>query len=322
MRNMSCSLHRLNVVSPLLATSVLLSLACGPGWEPPSTVDTATHEDELVADNGLTANGLVTNGLVTNGLVTNGLVTNGLVTNGLQAVVFTNWFNANPTDYSDSVMHYVVTCALPSSSSLTWTNPLTGVRYTWPGLLGLTPNWAAGKPATETEQQLISACLAAHVNKFGMHVQLSINGRDANGHQIAFDQKKEPKQFEVTEACFFGNLFTGEGVFAANDRTTLSTAESTTRACGLSSQASGVSTECAPLVHVGMCKDFCQFDPAKMFYKSCTYNGKHYMPLTTRIKKADVYTCGDGVCQFTESCGTSSTTKKYNDCGVDCGVCP
>jgi len=317
----------------LLTSGLLLwAAACGPteldaSPEAGALPDTASAASALATDNGMTANGLVTNGLVTNGLVTNGLVTNGLATNGLalgdlQTAPFQIWFNSNPTSYSDMVMHYVVSCALRSGESLTWQNPRTGTRYTWYGLLGLTPGWASGNPATETEQQLITACLAAHVNKYGRHVQFSINGVNALGQPLPFDPITEPQDFAVTEACFFGNLFNGEGVFAANDRTKLDPSESTSRGCGLSSQASGLSHECAPMVHVGMCKSYCVYDSKKMMYVSCSYNGKRYSPLTTRIRTTDVFECGDGVCQFTESCGTTRDSNTYDNCGVDCGVCP
>ena len=66
------------------------------------------------------------------------------------------------------------------------------------------------------------------------------------------------------------------------------------------------------------CKSFCTLDPSKKFYTQCTYNGVTYLPITTRILPTDVYSCGDGVCQFTESCGTGGT---YDNCFVDCGTC-
>jgi hypothetical protein len=71
--------------------------------------------------------------------------------------------------------------------------------------------------------------------------------------------------------------------------------------------------------HVGSCESFCTLDATGTQYTSCTYNGVTYKPLTTRISPADIYTCGDHVCQFTEHCGTGTTA---DNCGVDCGACP
>ena len=40
--------------------------------------------------------------------------------------------------------------------------------------------------------------------------------------------------------------------------------------------------------------------------------------LLKRLREADVYRCGDGVCQFTESCGNGT---QYDNCRSDCGRC-
>jgi hypothetical protein len=84
----------------------------------------------------------------------------------------------------DTVMGYLVKCAVASGQSRTWTNPTTGVSYTWPGDLGLAPGWSGGTPATLVEQQVITACLAAHVNRYGTSVPISVNGRGADNAVI------------------------------------------------------------------------------------------------------------------------------------------
>jgi hypothetical protein len=264
---------------------------------------------------GLNTNGLTTNGLTTNGLTTNGLTTNGLTTNGLTTLTFQNWFEADPTERA-MTMKYIVLCAVPQGQSLTYVSPVTGRTYTWSGLLGLAPTWASGQQPTVGEQQIITACLAAHANKYGVHIYLSVLGRDAVGNTIPYTSG-ELATYSEKEACFFGNTFNNEGFFAANDRNFLLPSESSPRACGLS--ANNQSTDCPPLTHVGRCKDYCTLDSTKTFYTQCTYNGVTYKPMTTRIKPEDVYRCGDGVCQFTEKCGTGDT---YNNCGLDCGACP
>ena len=74
---------------------------------------------------------------------------------------------------------------------------------------------------------------------------------------------------------------------------------------------------------MGPCGLICQKDPSGSFYASCgTFvNGawKTYLPITTRIQSSDIYRCGDGVCQFTEQCGTGTTA---DSCQADCGACP
>lgn len=285
--------------------------ACGP-IEPGAASEEARlwEEQELWGLNGLSTNGLSTNGLSTNGLSTNGLSTNGLATKE-----FLVWFNASPA-LSTAVMGYLVRCAMEDGQSLAYDNPVTGQRYRWKGELGLAPHWSLGQLPSVPEQQIVSACLAAHVNKFGLHVSLSVLGSSAQGQPMPFTAD-ELALFSIREACFFGNLFSGEGLYAANDRSLLSDSESTTRACGLSSQAQN--SDCAPLVHVGFCSDFCTLDASGTYYTQCTYQGTSFLPITTRIQPREIYTCGDGVCQMTERCGSGSTAQS---CGVDCGACP
>ncbi|MBZ4335507.1 hypothetical protein [Corallococcus sp. AS-1-12] len=267
----------------------------------PASVGQAQH-----VDNGLTVNGLTVNGLTVNGLTVNGLTVNGLSTQG-----FNEWFNQN-ADTAPMVMAYIVKCSVPEGQTRTFQSTTTGVKYTWPGALGLAPGWAAGKAATVAEQQAVSACLAAHANKYGLHIALSVLGRTADGAAIPYSAE-ELSQFSAKEACFFGNLFTNEGLFAARDRD-FSAAESTTRACGLSLTADA----CAPITNIGSCSQFCtKADPSQPYYTHCTYNGKTYPAITTRVQPTELFRCGDGVCQFTEHAGPGATAES---CRADCGA--
>ncbi|MCP3103753.1 hypothetical protein LZ198_33205 [Myxococcus sp. K15C18031901] len=296
----------------------LLGFGAGCGVDdltPTSGEEVRSTQAAQLSDNGLSTNGLSTNGLSTNGLSTNGLSTNGLSTNG-----FATWFNQDPTT-ADSVMHYVVTCAAASTETRTFTNPVTGVTYTWTGGLGLAPAWANGSPATDTEKQVVSACLAAHANKYGLHVPISVLGLSANANLPIPYTAGELTTYPEKEACFFGNLFDGTGVFAAVDQSFLAADKSTPRTCGLASSSG--QTDCAPIIQAGTCASLCTRakDGAGQdlpYYSSCTYNGTQYRPITTRIRAAEIYQCGDGVCQFTERCGTGTTALS---CQADCGAC-
>lgn len=267
-------------------------------------------ESNCAGTNGLGTNGLGTNGLGTNGLGTNGLGTNGLSLNAMSTTEFVTWFNQDP-ELADMVMRYVVTCAVAHGSNRTWTNPATGVQYTWPGSQGLTPAWANGSPSTEIEQQVITACLAAHANKYSLHVPFSLQGLDATGTPIPVEPQ-EFITFSNREACFFGNVFQGEGIFAGSDGI-LPIWASSVRACGLDSESS--TDECAPIQRVASCQTHCVPDPLNNYYLSCTYNGKTYRAITTRIRPLDIFVCGDGVCQISESCGTGLTPGNCRDCG-------
>ena len=267
----------------------------------------------LMGTNGMGTNGMGTNGMGTNGMGTNGLKTSGLIVNAMDQSEFIDWFNQDPT-LADMVMRYVVKCAVADGSSRVWTNPTTAISYEWTGSQGLTPGWASGQPATVVEQQLITACMAAHTNKYGVQVPISLQGLDANGTPLPVGPL-EFSTFAQREACFFGNIFQGEGVYAGSDAS-LSSNNSSVRACGL--EMPGTGDKCEPIHHVESCSQICTPDPLGDFFTSCTYNGKSYRAITTRIRAEDVYVCGDGVCQISESCGTGLTAESC----MDCGPCP
>jgi hypothetical protein len=293
-------IHRGTAVLLLLA-----AVACNPVDEAPAPQEPARQEQGLESTNGETINGLAFNGLAFNGLAFNGLAFN-----GLSSPEFSSWFNQNAS-LADTVMRYVVACAVRAGETRTYTDS-KGETYAWRGSLGLAPDWASGQPANVTEQQLVSACLAAHVNKFGRTVAISVQGRNARGEPIA-TTSAELQEFAQREGCFFGNLFTNEGVFAGNDDRPLGSHESSVRACAL-----GKPGACGPIVQAGSCEASCTRDPTNTYYTQCTRNGITYAPITTRIHPQDIYMCGDLKCQFTESCGLGLVTVQ---CTLDCGIC-
>ena len=246
-----------------------------------------------------------------NGLAFNGLAFNGLAFNGLASQEFGAWFREHPAE-SDQFMKYLVRCAVPSGQTRWYWD---GQRaYAWSGNLGLAPDWASGKTASVDEQQVVSACLAALTNKYGTPVLVSIQGSTAKGQPIPVSNE-ERTGYTVREGCFFGNLFTPEGLFVGNDQPMLSPAQSSLRACALTG-----GNACPPLKHVGGCQAVCQPEgpgPGAGFAR-CTYKGVSYRALTTRLRPQDIFTCGDGVCQATESCGNGQTALS---CKADCGKC-
>jgi hypothetical protein len=283
---------------------------------PESGGSLGTQEQALSSSNGMTLNGMTLNGMTLNGMTLNGLTLNGMTLNGLATAEFAAWFSQAPAQ-NDMLMRYMVRCAVPEGESRLYLDPVSGTAYLWHGSLGLTPQWANGQRINVHEQQLISACLAAHVNKFGVHVPLSVLGRTATQQPIAYSAE-ELQTFNRREGCFFGNLFTGEGIFAGSDRGSLFDGESSLRACALTTSQDAGSGVCAPMQHVGSCETYCTLDPSGLFYKDCSINGRTYQPLTTRIRPEEIFTCGDGVCQATESCGTSNVASS---CASDCGAC-
>lgn len=298
--------------------TALIFAGCG-GAPESSGFGREPRSGELKSKNGLTANGLTTNGMTTNGMTTNGLTTNGLVSVGFSSLgiaggSFTSWFKSNPASYSDMVMRYLARCALPAGQSRTFS--YHNVTYTWSGVLGLAPLWSLGAPMPLAEQQLVSACLAAHVNEYGVHVQLSLIGYQTNGLQIPVTSA-EASTFNQREGCFFGNLFDGSGVYVGYDGYSplTSTDETSARACAVSGGEPG---KCPNLPNLGWCSDFCSGGSEDSPYGTCYLNGHAFPALTTRLQPSDINSCGDGVCQFTESCYDGETGY---GCAADCGYC-
>ena len=317
MRSRNLRTH-IRTPAPIVLAACLALAGCGPLATPAERAAAqGLKADNGLSMNGLAMNGLSMNGLSMNGLSMNGLSMNGLSMNGLSTTTFSTWFNQSPAQ-ADVVMSYIVRCAVANGQTRTYTNFSTGVTYTWYGLFGLAPTWAKGYRPPVAEQQLVTACLAAHVNKYGVHVSISVQGNDSKGVAIPV-AASELTDYSVKEACFFGNLFADEGVFAGVDHAPWKLQFSSPRACAFDYRNTPSTTDCAPLYEAGDCATLCTLDSSGNFYKSCSYNGKTYLPVTTRLLPSDVYKCGDGICQFTESCGTG--TSSYASCN-DCGPCP
>ena len=319
----------------LQIAALVLAAACGSGVAEdaggllPGQFNQPVGSSALRTDNGMTANGMTANGMTANGMTANGMSANGLYFNGLalngltltgvSKPAFSTWFAGNAPGYSNMVMTYLVRCALGPTESLSYTN--SAASYTWQGNLGLAPVWAKGSAIPVVEQQLVSACLGAHANKYGIHIDLSIRGEKSDNTYLTVDSI-EDSTYPVDEACFFGNLFDGTGVFASTDRTFSDFTLTSPRACAINPTGNSA---CLPLVALQEgCAKLCTVSSGvtpseKGTYRSCTRNKVSYRSLNTHLKPSDVNKCGDGICQFTESCYKASD---QTGCKLDCGTCP
>jgi hypothetical protein len=103
---------------------------------------------------------------------------------------------------------YLVRCALPAD--ITLYADQDGMRFTFPGGLGLAPRWV-DEAMTLSEERWVSACLLAHVNYFGKHVLVSMRATPPPVPALAV-AADEQQTFTIFEGGFFGNLFTPEPV--------------------------------------------------------------------------------------------------------------
>ena len=294
------------------AAAAVLGLCACAAQPPGGATPEALLTQNGLSVNGLSVNGMSVNGMSVNGLSVNGLSVNGLSVNGLATPDFLGWFESNPA-MAAMVMRYIARCALPAGHSLSW--EWNGRPYVWYGVLGLAPAWGGGEPISPAEQQLVTACLAAHSNRFGLHVALSIRGPLSDGQSFIPLDPGEDTLFAKPEGCFFGNLFDGSGIYSGAFLDSWTEAETNPRGCAVEA---GLPGTCPPIQHAGRCADVCtpaEGDGATL-YLSCTVNGVSYLPLTTYLSAASVYTCGDGLCQFTESPQDPGTGL---GCLSDCG---
>jgi len=296
-----------------VATAVALS-ACGAQPQVGPTADALLTKNGLSA-NGLSANGLSANGMSANGLSANGLTANGLSANGLATADFAAWFVVDPP-MGDMIMRYLAKCALPAGQTLTYETG--GEVYTWFGVLGLAPGWATG-PMSPQEQQLVTACLGAHSNKFGLHIALSVRGPLADGASLIPLDPGEDTAFPRAEGCFFGNLFDGSGIYSGAFLDDWQPAETNPRGCAVEG---GLPGDCPPIQNLGSCAAACTAVPGvtPTVWGDCVADGVngvvHYLPLTTYLAPDSVFVCGDGVCQDTESPYDPVTGT---GCATDCG---
>src|SRR5262249_51563966 len=100
-------------------------------------------------------------------------------------------------------LKYLVRCALPADVAVY--ADIEGERFTFPGSLGLAPGWLT-EAMTPSEERWVSACLLAHVNYFGKHVQISIRATGIAVPELVASAD-EQQTFSIFEGGFFGNLF-------------------------------------------------------------------------------------------------------------------
>lgn len=100
-------------------------------------------------------------------------------------------------------LHYLVRCALPQHIILSTQHGTD--RFTFPGQLGLAPEWLH-QPLMSTEERWVSACLFALTNHGGKHVEVSLHATPAPVPllQLSADDQRH---FPLFEGGFFGNLF-------------------------------------------------------------------------------------------------------------------
>ena len=196
----------------------------------------------------MTNNALTNNALTNNALTNNALTNNALLTSAL----------SDPN--AREVFKYIVSCALPAGQQVNVT--VANVAYSYPGELGLTPQWGLnGGTCNGSCQEWVSACVMARVDYLGEKVLISMRGSTS----ALAASNAEIAAYPYREGAYYGNIFLAtperNGCIAPG-RTGLP------RVCGPTTVGCVVEA-------VGYCDDVCdKADKRDFSYPNCRDNVK------------------------------------------------
>jgi len=122
----------------------------------------------------------------------------------------------------------------------------------FPGLVGLAPEWLSGK-CTADCQERVSACLLAFVNRTGKHVEISLTSA-APSMIGRLGPNAQDKPFPHQEGAFFGNMWTGKAFGCRGAES--GKGPQVKRFCA--ADPASCSSELATFVDAGACRDVCQ----------------------------------------------------------------
>jgi hypothetical protein len=261
-------------LAPLLTCLAILVVGCGEtAIDDSDDEDIAETEQAIVSTNALGMNALGMNALGMNALGMNALGMNALGMNALAAIQ-----EDSPLGVQNrQLLEYTVSCALTPSQSFTfsWTDSAGAVHNeAYPGLLGLAPGWATGPITSETEQRMISACLAARTNWYGLTVLISLRSVLAPLRNNPTDQ--ELISFPYVEGAFWGNLFGAyPALYTCFEPGNIARARLAHRDCAAGHlDENGQPVECGIINIVGSCTDVCgNLDPHERWYTACAEPG-------------------------------------------------
>jgi hypothetical protein len=233
--------------------------ACGG----PASPDVEEKAGAVTVENALTANALTANALTANALTANALTANALTANALTANALTANGLKDPS--ARELMKYVVSCALDDDDSISMS--IDGKSYTFPGGLGLAPQWGKRNGSCdESCQRWVSACVLARVDFLGVHEMISERGLNPGLHTTW----QELIDYPAIEATYYGNIFVkGQPMYACLPPGK----KQIPRVCG-------PSLDDCPMEVVGSCAQACanQSFGAGGAFIDCSSSGKAHKP--------------------------------------------
>jgi hypothetical protein len=202
------------------------------------------------------------------------------------------------------ILKYLATCALPADVSLAFDTMSAG-SFEYPGTFGLAPSWESA-PLAGVERELITACLLAHVNAYGVSVPISVR----NPISIGADDV-EQEAFPILEGAFFGEALSPEPKYFActGERDTLAKTLSESRDL----RACTDSTPDCRIAVVGRCFEVCEtYDPG-LGWSDCWADGVRYAGTTTVYLQT---TAGRLGCDGAEPCAPAGDRAVIDAAGA------
>jgi len=228
---------------------------------------TSEAESTVLAENSLSANGISLNGISLNGISLNALNAASLSSAALAAIK-----DPGPLgDLARKFMRYAASCALSPSQTFSFQyTDAYGAAHNeaYPGELSLAPGWGTG-PLDVLGQRMVSGCLAARVNYYGVPVMISVRSLIEPLKTLVSSQ--ELVDYPDVEGAFWGNLFAPSPyLYACYNEKTIANSRANQRDCAAGHLSGSSTLECGPIHIVGACKSVCQkLNGAGQYYPSC-----------------------------------------------------
>jgi hypothetical protein len=264
-------------LASILSVLMLVVPGCGAGGDEidGDSEDVAESHGALCADNTIMPNTIMPNTIMPNAIAPGMLAPNAIspsaIASSTLAVLQSDTLDGQS---SRQLMKYTVSCALEPSQSFafTWTDSGGTVHNEqYSGHLGLAPGWATAPLTDDTEQRLVSACLAARTNWYGVPVVISLRSR-LDPLRTAV-QSWELDAYTKLEGAFWGNLFTSSPYLnACYYEPNIDLARAANRDCAAGHlDANGQVVECGIIDILGPCNDWCfNLDQHERWYHDCT----------------------------------------------------
>jgi hypothetical protein len=256
----------------LLALPAVLLSASGCAIEPAEDGPLGVSRSAALSVNALSVNALSVNALSVNALSVNALSVNALSVNALSVNSLSAIQDPSAAgDLSRELLEYTVGCALNSSQSFnfSYTDAIGVVQsVSYPGKLGVAPDWATGPLTSVSEQELVSGCLAAHTNYFSVHVDISVRNTVLVGSTPAAELAAYP----YVEGAFWGNLFTSSpALYACYTSADVGHSRAAQRVCATGYLDSiGNVLPCGMITLTGSCDSGCfQLNADNEYYRGC-----------------------------------------------------